>query len=57
MPNQFSYKDIISNTNLLITDVSSIAFDIAYLRKQKIYYQFDVDEIDTYSVYTPVYFN
>ncbi|MGJ5715836.1 bifunctional glycosyltransferase/CDP-glycerol:glycerophosphate glycerophosphotransferase [Staphylococcus equorum] len=57
IPSHFSYKDIISNTNLLITDVSSIAFDIAYLRKPIIYYQFDIDEIYTYSVYTPGYFN
>ena len=53
----FKYKEVISNTNLLITDVSSIAFDTAYLNKPIIYYHFDIEELYKYSAYIPGYFN
>lgn len=52
------YKDIISETSLLITDHSSIAFDTAYLFSPVIYYQEDIEEF--YSgkhSYTEGYFN
>lgn len=39
-----SYKNIIEEADLLITDYSSIAFDFAYLKKPVLYYQFDGDE-------------
>ncbi|MEJ7338497.1 CDP-glycerol glycerophosphotransferase family protein [Staphylococcus epidermidis] len=52
-----NYKDIISNTDILITDVSSIAFDVAYLKKPILYYHFDIDDIYSYSAYEPGYFN
>lgn len=55
--NRFNYKDVISNTDILITDVSSIAFDVAYLKKPILYYHFDIDDIYLYSVYEPGYFN
>jgi len=38
------YKDIFAESELLITDYSSIAFDFAQLRKPVIYFQFDADE-------------
>lgn len=52
-----NYKDVISNTDILITDVSSIAFDVAYLKKPILYYHFDIDDIYSYSAYEPGYFN
>lgn len=52
-----NYKEIISNTDILITDVSSIAFDVAYLKKPIIYYHFDIKDIYSYSAYEPGYFN
>ena len=39
-----SYRDIFAETNLMLTDYSSVAFDFAYLRKPIIYTQFDRDE-------------
>lgn len=38
------YRDIVAQTNLLITDFSSIIFDVAYLMKPIISYQFDSEE-------------
>lgn len=40
-----SYRTIFAESDLLITDYSSVAFDFAYLRKPVLYYQADVDEI------------
>ncbi|WP_353463065.1 CDP-glycerol glycerophosphotransferase family protein [Mammaliicoccus sciuri] len=51
------YKKVISDTDILITDVSSIAFDVAYLKKPILYYHFDINEIYSYSAYEPGYFN
>ncbi len=51
------YKNIISSTDILITDVSSIAFDVAYLKKPVVYYHFDINDIYSYSAYEPGYFN
>ena len=39
-----SYAGIFSESDLIITDYSSVAFDFAYLRKPVIYYQQDRDE-------------
>ena len=36
-----NYSDTFSNSSLIVTDYSSIAFDFAYLKKPLIYYQFD----------------
>lgn len=38
-----SYQDIFNHASLIITDYSSIDFDVAYLRKPLIYYQADTD--------------
>lgn len=39
-----SYRSIFAESDLLITDYSSVAFDFVYLRKPVIYYQVDQDE-------------
>lgn len=39
-----SYRDVFAQSNLIVTDYSSVAFDFAYLRKPVIYYQTDKDE-------------
>lgn len=41
---EMPYRTIFAESNLLITDYSSVAFDFAYLRKPVIYYQLDKDE-------------
>lgn len=38
------YRTIFAESDLLITDYSSVAFDFAYLRKPVLYYQTDRDE-------------
>ncbi|XIW69645.1 CDP-glycerol glycerophosphotransferase family protein [Escherichia coli] len=38
-----SIQSIFKKTNLLITDYSSVAFDIAYMKTPVIYFQFDSD--------------
>lgn len=38
-----SYREIFAESNLMLTDYSSVAFDFAYLRKPIIYTQFDKD--------------
>lgn len=47
----FNYQSLFRDCDLLITDYSSVAFEIAYLRKPVIYYHFDNNHID------PGYFN
>ncbi len=44
LPYNCSYSDIFSESDLIITDYSSVAFDFAYLRKPVIYYQQDKEE-------------
>ncbi len=39
-----SYRKIFSESSLIITDYSSVAFDFAYLRKPVLYYQADAEE-------------
>lgn len=53
-----SYRKIFAETDLMLTDYSSVAFDFAYLRKPIIYSQFDHDEFfnGTHS-YTEGYFD
>lgn len=51
------YREVISESSVLITDVSSVAFDVGYLNKPVIYYQFDLDEIYHYAIYSPGYFD
>lgn len=38
------FQDILAESALLITDYSSLSFDIAYLKKPTVYYQEDADE-------------
>ena len=38
------YRDVYAESNLVLTDYSSAAFDFAYMRKPIIYSQFDADE-------------
>lgn len=39
----YSVPELLKSTSLLITDFSSVYFDVAYLRKPVIYYQFDYE--------------
>lgn len=39
-----TYKEIVAESALLITDYSSVAFDMAYLNKPVVYYHKDADE-------------
>lgn len=40
----YDVQQLLKESEILITDYSSIAFDFAYMRKPLIYYQFDCDE-------------
>lgn len=40
----YSIQELFLKATLLITDYSSVAFEMAYLEKQVLYYQFDEDE-------------
>ncbi len=40
----YNVQDLLKNSNLLITDYSSVAFDFAYIEKPIIYYHFDYQE-------------
>lgn len=53
-----SYRDVFAESNLIVTDYSSVAFDFAYLRKPIVYCQFDRKEFfsGTHS-YTEGYFD
>lgn len=44
LPYDRSYSEIFAESDLIITDYSSVAFDFAYLRKPVIYYQQDREE-------------
>lgn len=44
LPQETLFKKIFAESNLLVTDFSSTAFDFAYLRKPVLYYQADYDE-------------
>ena len=42
-----SIHELLMSTSLLITDYSSVFFDVAYMKKPMIYYQFDYKEFRT----------
>ena len=50
------YQGTFSESSLLITDYSSVAFDFAYLKKPIIYTQFDIDTFFEGQVYDKGYF-
>ena len=41
---EYSVPDLLKSTSLLITDFSSVYFDVAYMRKPVIYYHFDLED-------------
>lgn len=51
------YKSLFENTDLLITDYSSVFFDYAYLKKPVIYAQFDKEEFFHSHSYQEGYFD
>lgn len=52
------YKKVFAESDLIITDYSSVAFDFAYLRKTVLYYQADREEFFSGGhVYTKGYFD
>lgn len=51
-----AYRDVFAETNLLVTDYSSVAFDFAYMRRPVVYFQFDSEEFFS-SVYRKGYFD
>lgn len=42
--NDETVQDLLLNSDVLITDYSSVFFDYGYMEKPMVYYQFDVDE-------------
>lgn len=44
--NKYDVQTLLKESQLLITDYSSIAFDFAYMKKPLIYYQFDKEKYD-----------
>ena len=56
-PKIADYQKEFSESNLLITDFSSVAFDFAYLRKPVIYTQFDADTFYEGHLYNKGYFD
>lgn len=52
-----SLQDLFGKSSLMITDYSSVAFEMAYLRKPVLYYQFDEEEFYANHSYTKGYFD
>lgn len=52
-----SFGELFSNCDILITDYSSVAFDVAYIKKRIIYYQFDRENFFKEHTYSAGYFN
>lgn len=42
-PSDSSIQDLFRSASFMLTDYSSVAFEMAYLEKQTVYYQFDID--------------
>ena len=55
LPADVSYRDVFATSNLVVTDYSSVAFDVAYLKKPVLYYQFDREDFFG-AQYIPGYF-
>lgn len=41
---EYDVQELLNESSMLITDYSSVAFDMAYMNRPVIYYQFDYDE-------------
>lgn len=53
-----TYCDALAQSDLLVTDYSSVAMDFAYLRKPVLYCHFDREEFEQGDhIYTPGYFD
>ncbi|EPW1549261.1 CDP-glycerol:glycerophosphate glycerophosphotransferase [Campylobacter coli] len=52
-----SLQELFCNSSLMITDYSSVAFEMAYLNKPVIYYQFDHEEFFSFHTYQKGYFD
>ncbi len=52
-----SLQVLFCNSSLMITDYSSVAFEMAYLNKPVIYYQFDKEEFFNFHTYQKGYFS
>lgn len=52
-----SIQEIFKNCSVMITDYSSVAFEIGYLNKPVIYFQFDEETFWTQQVYQKGYFD
>lgn len=46
MSSGVSYQQLFNKASLLITDYSSVAFDVAYMQKPVIYYQFEENHLE-----------
>lgn len=57
MPYETSWRDLFAWCDLLITDYSSVAFDLAYLKKPLIYYHFDRQDFFAGHTYVEGYFD
>lgn len=52
------YREVFAESDMIVTDYSSVAFDFAYLRKPLLYCQFDADEFfEGRHVYIKGYFD
>ncbi|HEH5121280.1 TPA: CDP-glycerol glycerophosphotransferase family protein, partial [Campylobacter coli] len=52
-----SMQELFCESSLMITDYSSVAFEMAVLNKPVLYYQFDKDELFLKHIYTQGYFD
>jgi glycosyltransferase involved in cell wall biosynthesis/CDP-glycerol glycerophosphotransferase (TagB/SpsB family) len=57
LPAGTPYRQVIAETDLMLTDYSSVAFDFVYLRKPILYTQFDRDEFHAGHSYVEGYFD
>lgn len=55
--NEVSYSKLLSESQLLITDISSLFFDFSYMGKPLIYTHFDFEDLMNKSTYKVGYFN
>ena len=56
-PYETGWKELFERCHVLVTDYSSAAFDLAYLGKPVIYYQFDREEFFRTHTYRKGYFD